>query len=45
LGHPQEQVEQSHVPQQVAFAAVSGVFFWVVIVFSFFQRFMRFQRS
>jgi len=46
LGHPQEQVEQSHVPQQVAFPAVSsGVFFWVVIVFSFFQRFMRFQRS
>ena len=41
-GHPQEQVEQS----QVAFPAVSsGVFFWVVIVFSFFQRFMRFQRS
>jgi hypothetical protein len=37
LEHPQEQVAQSHVPQQVAWAAVSsGVFFWFVIVFSSF---------
>jgi len=38
LGHPQEQLAQSHVPQQAVFAAVSsGVFFfWVVIVFSWF---------
>ena len=35
--HPQEQVAQSHVPQQVVFAAVSsGEFFRVDIVFSLF---------
>jgi hypothetical protein len=37
FGHPQEQVAQSHVPQQVAFAAASlVVLFWFVIVFSLF---------
>ena len=46
-GHPQEQVAQSHVPQQVVFLAASlGVLIWFVIVFSlFFQRLMRFQRG
>jgi hypothetical protein len=47
FGHPQEQVAQSHVPQQVVFAAVSlGALFRLDIVFSFFpSALMRFQRG
>lgn len=37
VGHAHEQLAQSHIPQQLVFAAVSwGVFFRVVIVFSSF---------
>jgi hypothetical protein len=38
FGHPQEQLVQSHAPQQVFVAAVwSGAFFRFVIVFSSFR--------
>ncbi|HEY3454426.1 MAG TPA: hypothetical protein VGK64_07460 [Bryobacteraceae bacterium] len=46
LGHPQEQLLQSQAPQQVLAGAVcSGTFFRLVIVISFVQRFMRFQKG